>query len=198
MLSLFSKFSLFNLAAACCVLVALLSILHTGIQTSSRANPKAIQLSPYTSPVWDLGPLPLVRIAIEESRNFEMIGAGADAQWAAIIPPNAPGGILNVSDTSGHRSPAQPYMLSFFHQLRCLDIIRRTYIGEYGREMGGVSRHCMNYLRQTILCRVDSRLEPVREVEGEHTVDVWGDMTCRDWTKVYERADEIGGPGKRD
>ncbi|KAJ7060894.1 hypothetical protein C8F01DRAFT_1290971 [Mycena amicta] len=195
MLSLFHKSSLFNLAAACCVLVALLSILHTNIQASSRASLKAIQLSPYTSPVWDLGPLPLVRIAIEESRHFDIIGAGADAQWAAIIPRNAPGGIFNVSDASG-RTPAQPYMLSFFHQLRCLDIIRRTYIGEYGREMEGISRHCMNYLRQAILCRVDSRLEPVRQLEGDHTVDVWGDMTCRDWTKVYERVDEIRG--KRD
>ena len=82
-----------------------------------------------------------------------------------------------------------------WHQLRCLDIIRRAYDAHEGLTPEGpspVARHCLHYLRQTVLCRSDTRLEPVIDTDGPHAVQPWGTMTCKDWTRVYEAQAENG------
>lgn len=135
-----------------------------------------------TSPVWDLGPLGLVKMAMEDTVNLQLNDTNAAAQWASMMPAN--GGIVRVGPDR------QPYMLSMFHQLKCLDILRRMYVEDHGGALDGVGRHCLNYLRQTLLCRSDLRLETVQDPDGAHAVDMWGDLTCTDWRQVYARVEE--------
>ena len=53
-----------------------------------------------------------------------------------------------------------------------------------------LARHCMNYLRQMILCRADTRLEPVRSPIGHARTMSEVTHVCQDWSTVYEAAEE--------
>jgi hypothetical protein len=122
-----------------------------------------------------------VYLNVENSVHYQLNSSTTDAQWAAMMPPN--GGVVHVGPDR------QPFMPSIFHQLRCLNIIRKTYIAEEtstaSGELKSLSRHCMNYLRQTIMCRANLRLEPVVDPSSAHAVDPWGKLTCKDWRKAY-------------
>lgn len=138
-----------------------------------------VPTAPGTSPVWDVGPMSNIYLNVENTIHYQLNSSTTDAEWAAMIPPN--GGIVYVGPTR------QPFMPSIFHQLRCLNIIRQTYVAKEGAsdELQSLSRHCMNYLRQMIMCRANLRLEPVVDPFGAHAVDPWGKLTCKDWRAVY-------------
>lgn len=129
-----------------------------------------------TSPVWDIGPRSKVFMHVEQSVRYPLNGSEGDSQWSALVPGD---GIVHVGPDR------TPFMPSLFHQLRCLDIIRRAYIGSGEEDLTAVSRHCLNYLRQMVLCRGDLRLEPVVDPFSKHAVQPWGKHTCDDWTAVY-------------
>ncbi|KAF7290734.1 hypothetical protein MIND_01314100 [Mycena indigotica] len=136
--------------------------------------------APGVSPVWDL-PLGPVLMDVHNTDKYALNGSLADAQWAALTgsPDND---VIHLGE--------KEYMLSMTHQLRCLDIIRRDYVaGWQGRRTTHVAaqtQHCLNYIRQMVLCRGDRRLEEVVDPFGEHAVEVRGSRTCRDWTAVFE------------
>ena len=135
-----------------------------------------------TSPQWDLGALPPKLMYFEPTVHYELNTTTADAEWAALFPH---GGVVRIGDPE-HR---EPYTISMFHQLRCLDVIRRAYVAREALSPEGpsaVSLHCLQYLRQMVLCRRDTRLEPVVDPTGPHAVQPWGTMVCKDWTKVYD------------
>jgi hypothetical protein len=47
--------------------------------------------------------------------------------------------------------------------------------------------HCLNYLRQTILCAADMTLEPELVLGSGHVGQGVGvTHVCRDWTKAYD------------
>jgi hypothetical protein len=125
-----------------------------------------------------------VYLNVENSVHYQLNSSTADAEWDAMIPPN--GGIVHVGPDG------QPFMPSIFHQLRCLNIIRKTYIAEEtaSEDFKSLSRHCMNYLRQMIMCRANLRLEPVVDPFGAHAVNPWGKLTCKDWRKAYSAHEE--------
>ncbi|KAF7329184.1 hypothetical protein MKEN_00179000 [Mycena kentingensis (nom. inval.)] len=139
------------------------------------------------SPVWDL-PLPPVLMDVHNTNNYGLNGTVADAQWASLLPSND--GILQFGD--------RQFMLSMVHQLRCLDIIRRDYVAGWqgtrrtpNGETSEQTLHCLNYIRQMVLCRGDRRLECVVDPFGEHAVQVRGAQKCLDWTKVFEGMGEL-------
>ncbi|KAJ7780144.1 hypothetical protein DFH07DRAFT_765445 [Mycena maculata] len=172
-----------RLAAVFCMCgIVVVAVAQGIINITRRPMPSVVQLYPGTSPVWDLGPLDLVRMAMEDTANYQLASPDAGAQWASMIPKN--GGIVHVGPDR------QPYMLSVFHQLKCLDIMRRMYAEDHGGALDDVGRHCLNYLRQTLLCRSDLRLETVQDPDGAHAVDMYGDLTCSDWRQVYARVEE--------
>jgi hypothetical protein len=129
-----------------------------------------------------LGQLGIVKMAMEESVRYPLRGASAKAQWESMVPKN--GGIVHVGPEK------TPYMLSMFHQLKCLDIMRRMYVEDHQGELDAIGRHCLNYLRQTVLCRADLRLESLQDPDGPHAIDMYGDFTCTDWRQVYARVEE--------
>lgn len=65
-------------------------------------------------------------------------------------------------------------IVSVFHQLHCLYTIRRAYFAEtigseeledfdFGHNRTEHVTHCLEYLRQSLLCVADSTVEPARE-----------------------------------
>lgn len=97
--------------------------------------------------------------------------------------------------------------LSVFHELHCLNSLRVAYYGalaadpqdEASREHGGDRndhddphhvRHCFDYLRQSLMCAVDTNLEPVDMTLGGSTG--WGTTkTCRDFGAVKNWAERF-------
>lgn len=132
---------------------------------------------PDVSPVWDIGSLGEVAMHFEASVHYQLNTTDADTEWKALVPPNG-GLVFAGSDTDG-----QTYMLSMFHQLHCLDVLRQKYANRECAD--GLTAHCLNYLRQTIYCRRDLVLEPVIDVEGPHAVQPWKTIQCQDWRQVY-------------
>ncbi|KAJ7192814.1 hypothetical protein GGX14DRAFT_577808 [Mycena pura] len=178
-------------AALCCLGAALLFALFEGTMNFARRPgrrpPSAVQVYPGTSPVWDFGPLPLVKMVmeLEDTVNYQLTGARAAAAWAALAARGWRRTLL-------HPSPRRDECERDASALRCLDILRRMYAERDENsgsaagtvERGKLGRHCLNYLRQTLLCRADLRLEPVQDPDGPHAVDMWGDMTCKDCRKI--------------
>lgn len=84
-----------------------------------------------------------------------------------------------------------------FHQVRCLDILRDILVEYYldqspnaTYKQPGLAHHCMNYLRQTVMCRADVRLENVRAASGPHLTVPSVTHSCKDWTVVYDAAEQ--------
>ncbi|KAJ7107816.1 hypothetical protein C8R44DRAFT_804260 [Mycena epipterygia] len=117
------------------------------------------------SPILEFGTLNQVLMDVHNTENYQLNGSQADAQWEALIP--ASGGLVRVGPQN------ELFMVSMYHQLKCLDIIRRDYVaglnGKNGTDL--LTRHCLNYIRQMVLCHGDRRLE-----------------TCGDWTQVYKHS----------
>ncbi|KAI0342384.1 hypothetical protein BDW22DRAFT_1357718 [Trametopsis cervina] len=147
-------------------------------------------------------PLPLgppVALTLEDSRHYALSSADADAEWESVYP----GGGLGFVRLGPHK---RFFSLSMFHQMHCLDSLRRAVLGRehsHGAREGGSgeeevlhgrdvehSAHCLNYLRQTVLCAADLTLEPEIGEEGSQEVGEGLGVThvCRDWGKVYDFA----------
>lgn len=87
-----------------------------------------------------------------------------------------------------------------YHQIHCLDALRLAIqgkkphgehnLGSSGKEhwQENHSDHCLNYLRQTILCNADLTLEEEFPEEGSHDVGegLGAKHVCRDWSLVHE------------
>lgn len=107
--------------------------------------------------------------------------------WTALFPDS------QSVTTRSPSSPAtrRPKHISAFHQLHCLSILRDT-IGAYRhnkdpkRDAHGHTEHCLDYIRQALMCCADSTIEwPVLK---QHDGHVHGDVNgygvthqCRDW-----------------
>jgi len=129
---------------------------------------------------WDIGFLPPIRMNIEATKHYQLSGYNADAEWAALSPNN---GTLYLGPQR------QPFSISLFHQLRCLDIIRRDIAEALPQEESKLSRHCLNYMRQMVLCRTDLAVDPVlgRVLEAEVRAET---NQCVDWRRVYQKLEE--------
>jgi hypothetical protein len=70
-----------------------------------------------------------------------------------------------------------------FHQLRCLNVIRSAVAGDSSISQEHQT-HCLNYLRQMVLCRGSTFTESIRGPVEDREV-VRESYTCRDWEAVY-------------
>ena len=122
------------------------------------------------------GEFPPVRMLVSESAHYKL-DASFDQEWDALIPANG---------TVGYTEDSQPYSVAMFHQLRCLNLIRR----DFGRikSTGAMSRSaharsCLNYLRTTALCQSDMHIESFTEEDNTESTH-W--YACRDWSAIYQ------------
>ncbi|KAJ3554484.1 hypothetical protein NM688_g3085 [Phlebia brevispora] len=83
------------------------------------------------------------------------------------------------------------FILSFLHQLHCLIGLQRGLQdpahGDSGRNADHHMQHCLNYLRQTLLCTSFDALERgdfmARDFESVRMGDT---LVCHDWEEIFE------------
>ena len=123
-----------------------------------------------------------------DSVHYGVFSDTAAQEWRSLLPSG--GAVVRLGPDM------QPYTVSMFHQLRCLDVIREGIVAYHTGDTNGPSailtKHCMNYMRQMILCRSSTRLENIRDISTRrHRVTNSGiTYTCRDWNAVLEAAEE--------
>ena len=130
-------------------------------------------LNPMT---WSIPPLDQVTMhVIPASVHFHM---GADA-WDNLLPPS--GHTVHLSEPDGS---VKTYTVAMFHQLRCVEVLQRAY-AEEGTHKTPLAQHCLNYLRQSLMCTMDMR----NEAQG--TAFTWNgqEELCRDWDPILKEAD---------
>lgn len=125
-----------------------------------------------------------VLLTVEESDRFTLTGHPSDPQWARLAP--ASGGYVRLGPEN------RLFLVSMFHQLHCL----RFFNWAFDPEFEGLykifatedhSAHCLNYLRQMILCSPDLTLEKGDFRTRNFALERSGSThTCRDWSAVYD------------
>ncbi|KAG2749192.1 hypothetical protein P692DRAFT_20832869 [Suillus brevipes Sb2] len=130
----------------------------------------------FGEPVW---------MRVDQTAHYRADTDEGGEEFEKLIPRG--GHTVRINNTETGESHV--YTVTLFHQLKCLGIIRDNYAAK--RAPSSITRHCMNYLRQSILCQANIKIEPVvnnlgTAVRGYETV-------CRDWTKVYEEVDKLHG-----
>jgi hypothetical protein len=138
--------------------------------------------------IWQLELDPIESL-LENSVHYDVDTDQGAAEWNATLPS---GGVTVHLGAS-----AEPYTVAMFHELRCLNILREIFREYYADDAedaqlprAHLANHCMNYLRQMVMCRTDTRLQTVRASRGGGRTVLDVTRQCRDWTKVYEAAEE--------
>ncbi|MCJ1330825.1 hypothetical protein MMC10_007512 [Thelotrema lepadinum] len=116
-----------------------------------------------------------------------------NAAWDSLSPEPVHGFV--------HHPSLAPYVstLSVFHQLHCLNTIRRAYYYAQNTTTTTTTaillpeplaltrrshvRHCFDFLRQNIMCAADTNFEPVDPVTGG-TRGYGEEKVCRDFEGV--------------
>jgi len=168
--------------AACILLMTSLSgkltYLHWAKHSPSNIEPGGIRKE-LTSDIWDVERKP---VHLQFDHYKLQYGLDAAQQWAALVPYD---GIIHFADGPG--DTRNPYTFSMFHQLRCLDVLRAQYRLPLEERDMAHARHCMNYIRQMILCRGDMHLETfLADRYSNENVDRSGVYRCRDFRAVYD------------
>ena len=117
-----------------------------------------------------------------------------DDDWGSLFPPPW-NGFMSLGPDN------RPFTLSLYHQLHCLDAIRVGFVLN-GTHAAAHVEHCLNYLRQVILCHADTTVEPGHWMETKTGVDPASDglgvvHTCKDWKEVnrFVEAHPVKLPG---
>jgi len=126
-------------------------------------------------------------IWIDNTIRYQLDGLESEDEFAKLLP--AGGSTIRFPGGSKVGDRNDVYTVALFHQLECLGVIRRDYARN--RSTGLVSQHCLNYLRQSILCLADARLESVRAATPPNIVSLSGDYVCKDWSVVYKAAQKL-------
>ena len=129
---------------------------------------------------------PYVRMAASHTVRWQL---DDDPEWRANVPGDGDGVVYLGAQR-------QPYTLAMLHQLRCLDVVRGEVVRprrEGGADADGPSelaRHCLNYIRQMVICRGDTQLEPFEHPNNIDPIFTDQVYECRDWDAVYRKVKE--------
>lgn len=131
----------------------------------------------------------MAHLSHEDSFHYTLDTELGIAEWNATLPPG--GAVLHLG------RDRRPFTLSLFHQLRCLNVVRDTVVhiaqdpsAAAALRSARLVEHCMNYLRQGVLCRGDLRLETVHAYPAPKVTVSDVTHTCKDWSAVYRAAED--------
>ena len=122
-------------------------------------------------------------IFIDNSVRYSVYYPDSAEEFARLIPD---GGTTVRLPSETDADNEEVHTVALFHQLYCLGLIRADYAAN---QSTALSEHCMNYLRQVLLCAADTKLESVRAEHPPNIVTLAGDYECRDWSVVYKAAE---------
>ncbi|KAH8118216.1 hypothetical protein DFH11DRAFT_1573057 [Phellopilus nigrolimitatus] len=122
------------------------------------------------------------RMFTNNTADFPIHGPDAEAAWNRVYPNGF--GFVRLG------AERRILCVSIFHQLHCVDKMRRA-LDNPDDPVATLPhlQHCMNYIRQMILCGSDLTLEPAGDHAEERT-GVGMTHTCRDWRAVYDTVND--------
>ncbi|KAM5531781.1 hypothetical protein V8D89_014551 [Ganoderma adspersum] len=177
------------------LVLLILSTCSTGAASYRRETPTVEPLVTYSykggdfPQAWPIPPLDDVYLAHEDGIHYAIDTELGAAEWHATLPS---GGQVLYLGNDFH-----PFTLLMFHQLWCLDIVRDILVKFHFDTSPNatykhpeLAEHCMNYLRQTVMCRADVHLEHVRASGGPQVVVSDITHSCKDWSAVYREAED--------
>ncbi|KAJ7274204.1 hypothetical protein C8J57DRAFT_1062934, partial [Mycena rebaudengoi] len=124
--------------------------------------------------------VPPVALTIEDSDRYGLSDFGAYADWRTTDLFPQSNGFVKLGPQGDTRVG-----VAMFHQMHCLQRIRTAIVqGDPGHH----TRHCLNLLRQTVLCASDTTLDPMNSAKGTDGLGIV--HVCRDWQKVYDFVEE--------
>lgn len=131
-------------------------------------------------------PEALPEITMTMSSSVGSFSLTDDDDWGSLFP-RVWKGFMSLGPDN------RPFTMSIYHQLHCLDAIRVNFVVN-GTHAAAHVEHCLNYLRQAILCHADNTIEPAIWMETETSVEPASDglgvvHTCRDWRALNEFAE---------
>jgi hypothetical protein len=130
-----------------------------------------------------LGDLAQVTMTMEESRHYAVVGPDAHDEWAS----NSPVGYGYIRLGPEYRG----FSIAMFHELHCLHVIRLVLAGSNKTHTLGHMQHCLNYLRQFILCSPSLVLEPADSLTRDFETDrVGATHVCLDWSQMYTETED--------
>ena len=121
-----------------------------------------------------IGPPVSAFITPENVRHYGIAEPEADEEWNALTPNN---GIIYLG------LEKRSFSISMFHQLRCLDIIRKSIRDRASKGPSELDNHCLNYLRQMILCSSATEVDLFSGLNGR--IPIYSMRTCNNWSAVY-------------
>ena len=124
-----------------------------------------------------------VAIRVDKTAHYSLVSDEGKAEFDALIPQ---GGHTVILPDPRSGKPVT-YTVTLLHQLKCLGIIRENY--NSGEPPSQLTNHCMNYLRQSTLCNINTRIEHSVKPKGNAVRGY--DTVCRDWTKLYDEVERI-------
>jgi hypothetical protein len=137
--------------------------------------------------------------------------------WAGLIPNS---GLVLIEDPNRYNlgpglsttaENAQVYGIAVTHQYHCLKLIRENFHGLVTRNKAAMEEliiasdksmdlppkvdhifHCIDYLRQTVLCNADTTVEGQSHTEPTH-IDGYGPLhECRNWVSATPKKKVTG------
>lgn len=120
-----------------------------------------------------------IAMATDETVHYGIFEPEAEEEWATNQVEGGRGYVRLGLEKRG-------FAVSMFHQLHCLRVIRWALSGHYEAYARGHVQHCLNYLRQQILCSPDLTLEPADILTRDHNIERTGAIhVCKDWRVLY-------------
>lgn len=124
-----------------------------------------------------------MRMVIEESVHYSIVAHESPQEWLSFT--------AFIGDGAVRLGPAHRlFAVSMIHQLHCLRSIRDS-MAQSWTDMDNNSRnhahHCLNYLRDRMLCQADTTLEP-----GDFAIQNFSRRrsgathTCTDWKPAFD------------
>ncbi|TFK24210.1 hypothetical protein FA15DRAFT_592771, partial [Coprinopsis marcescibilis] len=124
-----------------------------------------------------------VGMVAEETVNFAISSPEAMEQWATSQVGG--GGFLRLG------SPYRGFAIPMFHSLHCMRLMRYALDGQYSAYARGHMQHCLNYLRQEILCASDVAVEPADILQRDYEEVRFGSVhVCKDWEALFADAEK--------
>lgn len=96
----------------------------------------------------------LVQMSMDDTMHYRPGSPTSQEEHELLLP--ARGHLIHGKNADGEDTV---FTVALFHQLKCLGILQKDYTS---RSPSSLSQHCLNYLRQSVLCTGDRTLESIR------------------------------------
>ncbi|KJA22726.1 hypothetical protein HYPSUDRAFT_138939 [Hypholoma sublateritium FD-334 SS-4] len=139
---------------------------------------------PFYHPSLSLNPTSLT---LQETVHYGYNASDVDTkkEWDQIL--DSPEGTGRTHLGPNHRT----FVLTFYHQLHCIVELKEALMNRSDTYANPKHvTHCLQYLRQTLLCQGNDMLEEGDFSERHFETDRYGpEVECYDWESLYQ---EVG------